>query len=427
MSVTVITAPNELNSVYNDVLVELQREDFGISSINGTTLVLSGGGSSRLNTGDYVYIYGEDAGGNPETKYTTIASKTNDTTYTLSEGFSSVIASGYVNSDDVNEDYYIALLVGDEVYTKVVPDASGLATAYIQENLIYLLDAENNKNYSTKYSSDEVICTSFTLKYAEVYTQDQQALQTIGTYYCCFAALDYTDMSDYVIEPSGTPNTNFAKFMTEFTRSAYWNNQNFDVQIFSSWSSANLQVKEEKHLKDGTTSTDTYSLSDYSAKMNRIMLNGSYSGVSYINLYIYDTVRDRLTEKLRIDIYDECSNSLQVAWVNTLGGIDYWNFLIRQDYAIDINTDNTIVLEDEEFDLQKTARKKITVYADDISTNYQSGLEGLYYCLQAWAYIGGEYVKVRIAPGSFTLYRSDLDHFSIQCELILEKLNLGHL
>ena len=62
MAITTNTTPNEWSGVFNEILVEFQREDFAVTSITGTALVLTAG-SSVLKVGDYVYIYGDTGGG----------------------------------------------------------------------------------------------------------------------------------------------------------------------------------------------------------------------------------------------------------------------------------------------------------------------------------------------------------------------------
>ncbi len=427
MSVVIVTEPNEWSAVYNEVLVELQRKDFLVSAINGINLTLSGAGSPGLAVDDYIYLFGDDGGGGTDEGFFTIATRSSDTVFTINTAFSLVATSGFMNSDDVRDNWYVALLVEDEVYLKITPDATGLCSADISENLIYLLTPDNISDYGTKYIDDENLGKSYQLDHVEIYDETEQAAVTIGTYFCVFAALGYSDMANYVIEPVGTPNTSFVQFLTEFTQLAYWNGQSFDVSILSSFSSATLFVKEELHNLDGSSSTNSYALSDFVNKLNRYQMTGSYSGVDYINLYVFDTTRDRLTEKLRIDIYNECTDAMSVCWINTKGGMDYWNFLSRQDHNLGVAVDSTIFLDDEEFDYSKSAFKTIVLYADDIKIEYVSGLEGLLYSLQAFAEIDGSYEKVRVKDGSFNLYRSDSERWSIQVELIRERLNLGHL
>ena len=427
MAITVNTEPDEWAGVFNEILVEFQRKDFVVTSINGTDLVLTAPGSADLDADDYIYLYGDDGAGSTDSGFYTIATKSSNTVFTISAAFSLIATSGFLNSDDVRSDYYLALLAEDTVYLKIVPDPTGLCSADISENLIYLLTAANISDYVTKYSQDTYLGASYDLEYTEVYNDSVQTAVAVGTYYVVFAALGYTDMSDYIVEPSGTPNTNFAKWLTEFEELAYWNGQDFDVSIINSFSSATLFVKEEIHLLNGTSSTNSYALSNMAGVL-RIQLTGSYAAsVSYINLYLFDTTRNRLTEKIRINIHQVCANSMSMAWINTLGGMDYWTFPIRQDYSVNVNTEKTIYLASSEFDYSKKGNEKIKLYADDIDTAHESGLKGLLYCLQAFLYESSTYVAVRINAGETFLYRTDSTKFNIEIEAIKKRLNLGHL
>jgi len=428
MAITVNTTPDDWASVFNEILVEFQRKDFVVESIDTLDLVLSGAGSSTLDVGDYIYLFGDDGGGNTDSGFFTIAERTDNTLFVLNSAFSLVATSGYMNSDDVRTNYYLALIAEDEVYLKIVPDATGLLSADISENLVYLLSKENISDYDTKYIQDTNLGTSYELEYVEVWGETSQTAVSVGTFNVVFAALDYTDMTPYIIEPAGTPNEFFAKWLTEFEELAYWEGQDFDVAIINAFGSATLFVKEEKHFTDGTTSTDSYALSNWSDVMLRIQLNGGYaSNIDYVNLYLFDTTRDRLTEKIRINIHQACDDSISVAWINTLGGLDYWNFTLRQDYSLPVNTKKTIFLKDSEFDLSKNANETIKLFADDINVVHQTGLEGLFYCLQAFLQETNMYINVRIDDGESFLYRTDSSKFKTEVKALKKQLNLGHL
>lgn len=429
MAITVNTTPNAWAGVFNEIPVEFQRKDFQVSSINGFNLFLSGAGSTNLDAGHNIFLFGDDGGGGTDSGFFTILSKGNDTTYLLTSAFPLVSTSGYLNSDDVREDYYLALIAENEVYLKIVPDATGLLSADISDNLVYLLSKENISDYGTAYIQDTNLGKSYELEFTEVYNDTVQTAVSVGTFNVVFAALAYTDMTPYIIEPSGgPPNTFFAKWLTEFEELAYWEGQAFDVAIINAFDSNTLFVKEEKHFTDGSSSTDTIALSNMSDVMLRIQLAGGYaSNIDYINLYLFDTTQNRLTEKLRINIFQACDDSMSIAWINTLGGLDYWNFTLRQDYSLRVNTKKTIFLKDSEFDLSKSANNNIKLFADDINVIHQTGVAGLFYCLQAYLYETSSYINVRIDDGESFLYRTDSGKFKIEVEAIKELLNLGHL
>ena len=171
MAITVNTEPDEWAGVFNEILVEFQRKDFVVTSINGTDLVLTAPGSADLDADDYIYLYGDAGAGNTDSGFFTIATKASNTVFTISAAFGDGVSAyaGYLNSDDVRSDYYLALLAEDTVYLKIVPDPTGLCSADISENLIYLLTAANYSDYVTKYSQDTYLGASYDLEYTEDY------------------------------------------------------------------------------------------------------------------------------------------------------------------------------------------------------------------------------------------------------------------
>lgn len=95
----------------------------------------------------------------------------------------------------------------------------------------------------------------------------------------------------------------------------------------------------------------------------------------------------RITEKLRInlDYCENIKNPFYVCWLNSLGGLDYWLFDVKQTVGFNVEDLVTFVPDIESIDVQKSVksqlRKKSTPYivceAANLTTQEWVGLQSL--------------------------------------------------
>lgn len=142
-------------------------------------------------------------------------------------------------------------------------------------------------------------------------------------------------MSDYIIGDSS------AKFLTLFTRPVLFVDSTQDISFLRQESEdapSAVYVITKKYLSGNLVTTDSQ-LTEYKGSgVYRHFLTALSSYDEYRVLLASDEVgTEPLSEELIFDIDSSCSNqSLNMVWLNYLGGFDSWNFKAQKEHQIDV-------------------------------------------------------------------------------------------
>lgn len=141
-----------------------------------------------------------------------------------------------------------------------------------------------------------------------------------------------------------------------------------------------------------------------------------------------------ISERLRFRAISECpKNPVYIAWINTLGGIDYWLFERKQNITMDITSEGTYqenytTLADTygpEKQLKKQAQERMIVITENISASDREALKELYLSNKVFIIDASlnPLKEIIIAPGSFLVSDTSINSSSLQFEILLPKIN----
>ena len=409
-----LTQAKQWQTIFNSINFEFQRKDYQITNIDSNYVTLNS--VNGLVIGDYIYISTLNG-----SNFATIEDVNATSNWIITDVvLIDQLTGGFVNCETyngVNKYWNLEILINGYSVKAINSDATGLCQTDISKSLNFLFNIVNEDNYTVKYREDDNLGVVYSVSVKEISQNVESSETHIGDYNATLGCLDYSDLSDYLIETS-----HHGLFLTEFQELKYYNNQQFDIGILINTPGvSDIEVSEELHKFDGSIITNKYTLDSYTQKMVRIGLTGDYTGVKYIELYLNEGTTE-ITNRIKINVHNEICNSVNVHWVNALGRLDNWCFTNNQ--KINANTKaTTFIFNKKEIDFKKTANEEVQVFLENEDKKYSSGLKHLLYALQIW--IDNE--PVRIKTGTFLIEETSSSKFALSCTFIKNHKNLGNL
>ncbi len=261
------------------------------------------------------------------------------------------------------------------------PDTFGLVTAQLQSKLKNLVNNKNEFLYDQINWRDLNAAGSFELYYRESWdSHDGEEWTKInGAFYFTNSAKQLGDrfgnnMGEYVLFPSYPVNVAKAKFLTTFRVPTCFIGYPFDLSFIYSEKVLGYQLQRLERLLDVNnniigTPTHTIMLNqDGSALLNQddtfMLIEEGYEGFTPLSMALgihrlmlsnvllantfYKDVQllyqdeegdHAITETKKIIVNNDCRvNPIYLAWVNTLGGWDYW--LFEKTQKVNLGTGN---------------------------------------------------------------------------------------
>ena len=139
----------------------------------------------------------------------------------------------------------------------------------------------------------------------------------------------------------------------------------------------------------------------------------------------------RVTEKQRID-YVDCTleNPMQLAWINSIGGVDTWVFSKHQEYKLDVsNMDEFMpiinylqVANGRQRVLKKDAYSMIKLGYEQLSEQQVIGIKELLISQYVVLIDGSSAVVVVVKDGTFDIRDTGESKFDLEFDIVLPKL-----
>lgn len=139
----------------------------------------------------------------------------------------------------------------------------------------------------------------------------------------------------------------------------------------------------------------------------------------------------RVTEKQRVK-YVSCSleHPFQLAWINSLGGIDTWVFNRHQEYALDAKDMDEFMPVINYLQLQKGRQKvlqkeamiSVKVGYEQLTKQEVVGIKEVLISPFVLYVDGSNQVQVIVKDGTFDLYDVGESKFSLEFEVVMPKL-----
>lgn len=285
---------------------------------------------------------------------------------------------------------------------KVIPDSSGVVTVNINEVIKSKIEIlKNDLTKGTLQNNLDAFC-QFYISYAEAYdyapygytTLDYVSSYTNDTFngVAVNADLPFKNtyqgfMSDYVYGNSSTK----LKFLTPSLYPVLNQGQFFDIS-FINQIGARLRMKREAYKNGQIVNLFFDDINDYGIGIYRYELSQSVYLEDRIDLTLqwndYTGWID-ISEVKSITVNSECyTNIINLSWLNTLGGFDYWSFKANSDYGVNIEgtTETTKNIysnwplsfgagaDSVSLETSRTSRQTITVRAENITANQVNDL-----------------------------------------------------
>jgi hypothetical protein len=233
---------------------------------------------------------------------------------------------------------------------KIIPDSSGVVTANINEIIKSKIEVlKNDLTKGTLQNNLDAFC-QFYISYAEAYDYAPNGYTTldyISSYtndsfngVAVNADLPFKNiaqgfMSDYLYGNSATK----LKFLTPSIYPVLNAGQFFDMS-FINQIGARLRMKREAYKNGQIVNLFFDDINDYGIGIYRYEVAQSVYLEDRIDLTLqwndYTAWID-ISEVKTITVNSECySNIINLSWLNSLGGFDYWAFKANSDYGVDI-------------------------------------------------------------------------------------------
>lgn len=139
----------------------------------------------------------------------------------------------------------------------------------------------------------------------------------------------------------------------------------------------------------------------------------------------------RVTEKQRVD-YVACTpeNPMQLAWINSLGGVDTWVFQRHQEYTLDAKDMDTFepiinylqVANGRQRVLKKDAYMMVKLGYEQLTQQQVIGIKELLISQLVKLIDGTNETVIVVKEGSFNLYDTGESKHALEFEIILPKL-----
>ena len=139
----------------------------------------------------------------------------------------------------------------------------------------------------------------------------------------------------------------------------------------------------------------------------------------------------RVTEKQRIN-YVSCTpeQPMQLAWLNSLGGVDTWVFQRHQEYALDVKDMDTFepvirylqIVNARQRVLKKDAFIMVKLGYEQLSQQQVIGIKELLISPCVKWINGTNEIVVMVKEGSFQLYDTGESKHDLEFEIIMPKL-----
>lgn len=144
----------------------------------------------------------------------------------------------------------------------------------------------------------------------------------------------------------------------------------------------------------------------------------------------------RVTEILRVD-YQDCApeQPMQLAWVNSLGGVDTWVFQKHQEYTLDVSDMDEFepiinylqVSNSRQQVLKKDAYMMVTLGYEQLNTQQVVGIKELLKSPYVLVVDGSSETVVVVKDGSFDIYDTGESKHDLEFEIIMPKLYTNSL
>lgn len=156
------------------------------------------------------------------------------------------------------------------------------------------------------------------------------------------------------------------KFLTQFTRPKIWSGLKFSLSALIGDIEEDVSAVVEGHDVTGATlstfTTTGASFQNSVMAINIPLLYGSFTGVSYVNVWIKTIHEEIVSEVLRCDIVTPCANPVLLYYRNSLGGDAFWCFDFTQEFSFTYN---------------KKKVKRMVLFAESITLNEWGAIEEL--------------------------------------------------
>ncbi|QKJ28478.1 hypothetical protein HQ865_01450 [Mucilaginibacter mali] len=426
------------NAAFNPVVFTYQRKDFEVTNItadgNGKAIINISGSLAGLNPKDMVYLSAGAYKGVYEVKSVSAGQISIDIPYTSTDH-----NGGYININSLRPYYQviteISYLDKGTSNTQIIrsvnrPDQTGLVKADISSFLQSLLYVQDGSNYSEINFRDINLSASYTIRYAEVWDNNNPIYISIeNPYYVVYAAKQLGDayggnLANYVPFPSVDSQTKRASWITDFSEPVYSNGYPFDIGFIYSEALAGLDIYCELTMLDinrqpitGSTQAigllnedgsflinqdgSRYIIADSSTNdfpiaqhvgLNRLLIDQTFPPEAYyftLTLkYDVDEVTHTITQTQTVRVDDMVDDrSVYLRWIGLTGSWNYYRFVYNQEVSLDVQ--NATIIKNYVSDwanqsgieevISKTAGQKMKVLAEDLSVADIKGLQSIKY------------------------------------------------
>lgn len=219
------------------------------------------------------------------------------------------------------------------------------------------------------------------------------------------------------------------KFLTEFKKLRIWRGYPFSLSVISEAMNVSLQDSDSIATINMIM---TKGVNHINPDLDSDVALGSGDVDSSYGIYFNSA---RISELKEFYYHNQgCfKNPLYVRWLNTLGGWDYWLFEFDQSHGVKTKTETQVqnyvddiglVNSDIEV-IEKSALPTIRVGAEGLTRDEAQGLEVLGYSVQVEMYLStGSWQAVRIADGTFRVYRTLIHTSTIEFEIVKPNIQI---
>ncbi|MDB5158467.1 MAG: hypothetical protein JWR50_3174, partial [Mucilaginibacter sp.] len=431
------------------------------------------------STGDLVYIKTAHYAGSYEVISKTTGSLILACTYTVND------STGYVNINSLRPSYkihtqitYVDPITGlfDTIICKNSPFPNGFCKADISTFLQSILRAKDLSDYSLLNYRDIQLSASYTISYAEIWNGNTpQWVNITRPFYVLYAARQLQqlcggNMQEFIPYPlSFQP----AKWLTDFVNPVYNDGFPFDLAfIFSEYMVSlapfyhmvlldiNKSPLSSQSVNDAFLLNESggFQLNQDGSKfiiadqaiidtpivehlgLNRLLINFTPpAGCYYFSVQLKYTAGSNTYNLTQAIICRVDSNTpdrpVYLRWIGLTGSWNYYRFVYNQAVVLEVNnlvkirnyvTDwaNADTIEDV---IAKNASRKMTIYAENVSTDDINALSGLKYSpkVQILSSINPiKWLTVDTGTGTYNELETMLDQYSFSLTFALPSINI---
>lgn len=464
-------------AAHNVISFRFQRQDYKIIDISesgaSTMLLLDKPLETVFEIGELVMVKTANYKGAYSVKEATGNTVIIDAPYVYAQNETGILNGN--NKTNYRVELKIETIDGQTSLGYFSPDTLGLTDCKIQGKIRNLVNNRNDFQYDVRNWNDNNAFKEFILYYRETWDiapGDPTSFdwhQFSNSYFTVNAAKQIGDlyssnMAEYVTYPDGSPK---ARFLSTFKRPTFFIGYPFDLSfIFSELiqdgilevNEINMDVNGNQVVNDTALLAQDFSFlltqenqlilmeDDANTKkllrknvgVHRLMLNNFYinrtSRKEVKLLHTLAGVITQVSETKVINVDNGCRKyPVYIAWLNTLGGWDYWLYDVTQKVTLDVNGVKTYerfvydvsTAEGTIETISKDAIDKVIV-GDTVDVETFKSLRNVMFSPKVLLLIGQDPVKwitVQVEAGSLSYETAD-GTADIEFAILLPKMNI---